>query len=282
MSVESVSDSEIGRRNVRPISLAGLTPSMADVPPPEFEWVSPSDLLVDESYQRNLSERSIKLIRQIIGSWDWRRFKPPICARTVRGLEVIDGQHTAVAAASHPDVTSIPVVVVRAAAREDRAQAFMGHNRDRLGITKMQLHFAAVAAGDEEAQTIDQVCARAGARILRTQPGNGVWKPGETVAVAAIGALISKRHAAKARQVIEVLVKAGCSPILASQIKAVDMLLHEKEYAGEVLPEDLVTAIIKTEATADQEAAVFAAAHKVPIWRALGVVWFRKARKRGR
>jgi hypothetical protein len=42
-----------------------------------------------------------------VANWDWRRFKPPVVARTATGLEVIDGQHTAIAAASHPDVLQI-------------------------------------------------------------------------------------------------------------------------------------------------------------------------------
>lgn len=272
----------IGLRSIRPIGLTGLEPAMAIVALPVFEWVPPSSLLVDEAYQRNLSERSIKLIRKIIENWDWRRFKPPVCARTSRGLEVIDGQHTAVSAASHPAIDQIPVMVVEAAEQADRASAFMGHNRDRLNITKMQLHYAAAAAGDEDAQTIDQVCARAGVRMLRSTPANGVFKPGDTIAVAAIGQLIRQRMPIKARQVLEILVQAGCAPVAAGQIKAVDALLHDAEYAGEVVADDLVSAILKLGSDADRQAAVFAATHKVPQWKALAITYFRKARRRGR
>lgn len=269
-------------RPIRPIGLSGLEPAMAVVATPVFEWADPSTLLVDEAYQRNLSERSIKLIRKIIENWDWRRFKPPVCARTSRGLEVIDGQHTSVAAASHPAIDQIPIMVVEAADLADRASAFMGHNRDRLNITKMQLHYAAAAAGDEDAQTIDQVCARAGVRMLKCTPANGVFKPGDTIAVAAIGQLISKRMPVRARQVLEILVQAGCAPVSAGQIKAVDLLLHDPEYAGEMVADDLVSVIVKLGSMADRDAAVFAATHKVPQWKALAITYFRKGRRRGR
>ncbi len=63
--------------------------------------VKPSTLLVDERYQRGLSERSIKLIRKIVSEWDWRAFKPPVVVDVGAGLEVIDGQHTAIGAATH-------------------------------------------------------------------------------------------------------------------------------------------------------------------------------------
>ena len=129
-------------RLVRALNLAGVEPHKAPGADPVFEWIDPKTLLVDEVYQRSLSDRSIVLIRKIVSQWDWRRFKPPICARTDAGLEVIDGQHTALAAATHPEVFDIPVMIVDAADQGARARAFVGHNRDRLGITPAQIHFA--------------------------------------------------------------------------------------------------------------------------------------------
>lgn len=270
------------RRAVRAISTAGIEPGIADVAPPVFRDVDPTSLLVDDTYQRNLSERSITLIRKIIGGWDWRRFKPPVCAETDRGLEVIDGQHTAIAAASHPAVTTIPVMVVVAADRADRAQSFIGHNRDRLNITPMQMHYAAAAAGDEEALTINQVCERAGVKVLKSPPGNGVYRPGDTVAVRAIGALINRRGAMRAREILQVLVEAKSAPVAAGQIKAVECLLHDPEFKGEIEPSGIVNALLILGSGADQEAAVFAATHNTPLWRSLAIVLFKKGRRRGR
>ena len=269
-------------RSVRAINLQGVEAAMADTSPPVFERVDPATLLVDDGYQRNLSERSIKLVRKICGGWDWRRFKPPVCARTDRGLEVIDGQHTAIAACSHPGVTEIPVMVVVAASRSDRAQSFIGHNRDRLNITPMQMHFAAAAAGDEDALDIEAVCARAGVRLLKATPGNGVWAVGETVAVKALGALIARRGVIKAREVLEVLVKGRAAPVTTGQIRAVDCLLHDAEYRDDIDADGVVNAMMKLGFMAEQEAGVFAATHKVPQWKALAIVLFRKGKRRAR
>lgn len=267
------------RRQVNAMPVPGVDPGTAPTEPPMFEWVAPGDLLVDETYQRNLSERSVALIRKIVRQWDWRRFKPPVVARSPYGLEVIDGQHTAIAAASHPSIERIPVMVVSAAEQSERAAAFVGHNRDRIALTSTQMHAAAVAAGDEDALTIAQVCQRAGVIVLKNPPGNGAFRPRETLAVASLRALINRRGAMKARQVLEVLAKAECAPVSASGIKAVEMLLFDKEYAGHVGADDLTTAIRGLGAAAEHEAKVFAAAHSVPLWRALGIVLFRRARR---
>jgi hypothetical protein len=200
-------------RTIKPLQLGDLQPADLHQALPEFRLVSPADLRVDDGYQRALSEKSVTLIRRIVAGWDWARFKPPVCAETDDGLEVIDGQHTAIAAATHPGIDTLPVIVVQAASQADRAKAFVGHNRDRLGITPMQVHFAALAAGDEDALTIAQVCERAGVRMLRSAPGGGVFQPRDTLAVAAIGALCNRRGAMGARKVLEVLAVANCAPI---------------------------------------------------------------------
>lgn len=269
-------------RPVRALQMGGVEPAMAEVARPTFEEIDPTSLLVDDAYQRNLSERSVTLIRKIVGAWDWRRFKPPVCARTDRGLEVIDGQHTAIAAASHPSIASIPVMVVAAEARADRAAAFIGHNRDRLQITQMQMHFAAAAGGDEDAQTINQVCERAGVKVLKSTPGNGVFKVGDTIAVRGIGALINRRGAMRAREVLQLLVEGRAAPVSAGQIKAVEALLHDPEFKGEIEPAAIVSAMLALGPDAAQQAAVFAATHGVPQWRGLAITLFRKGRRRGR
>lgn len=101
-------------RTIQPLDLPNLTPGGISSARPQFQWVAPTSLLVDEVYQRNLSRGSIELIRKIVARWDWNRFKPPVVAMTDEGLEVIDGQHTAIAAATHPEITEIPVMLAEA------------------------------------------------------------------------------------------------------------------------------------------------------------------------
>ena len=54
----------------------------------------------------------------------------------------------------------------------------------------------------------------------------------------------------------------------------------KREYQGQVEPADLTSALLAIGVgAADQEAKVFSVAHNVPIWRAFGVILFRKARR---
>lgn len=266
-------------RPITAINCAGLTPSTPSSSGPIFEWVNPADLLVNEAYQRDLAERSIKLIRRIVQGWDWTKFKPPVCSLGDDGMEVIDGQHTAIAAATHPRIDKIPVMIVETETVHDRAAAFIGQNMDRLGVTKMQLHKAAVAAGDEDALTIEQVCGRAGVTLHASRPHR--WKVGDSMAVAAIGALISRRHAAGARRVLDVLVQAEAAPVTANAIRAAEMILFDPDYA-DADEDNLADTIRGLGAAAEREAATHALAHRIPVWRALGIVWFRKCRKKRR
>ncbi|WP_374322878.1 DUF6551 family protein [Brevundimonas sp.] len=265
-----------GLRPIEPINSAGLAPTTPSTTGPIFEWVDPASLLVNETYQRDLSERSVKLIRRIIEGWNWTKFKPPVCSLGDHGLEVIDGQHTAIAAATHPHVAQIPVMIVETETVQDRASAFIGQNTTRLGITKMQLHRAAVAAGDEDALTIEQVCQRSGVRLLMAKPHR--WKVGDSVAVQAVGALIDRRGAMGARKVMELLVRADAAPVTQAGLKAVEMILFDPEYA-DADQDHLHEAIRTMGEAAEREAATFAAAHRVALWKALGIVWFRKCRK---
>lgn len=266
-------------RAIKALQLPDVTPADAAGDAPTFEWVDPTALLVDGDYQRSLSDRSVNLIRKIVANWDWTRFKPPVVAKGPEGLEVIDGQHTAIAGATHPTLTSIPVMVVVAPERQARASAFVGHNRDRLAITSTQLHFSSVAAGDEDAMTVQQVCERAKVTILRLPPATGRFKVGETMSVAAIRGICNRRGAMGARIILETLVQGQCAPVTVTHIRAVEALLHEREYKGQVEAADIVTTLLRMGVDAQREAAVFATAHSIPQWRALAVVLFKETRR---
>src|SRR5689334_15390291 len=101
-------------RPIKPIPLIGL--ELEDIPssPPDFDWADPQTLLVEAEYQRDLSRRSIELIRKIAGQFDWLHTKPPVCARGAGGrLCLVDGQHTAIAAASR-GLKKIPIMIIDA------------------------------------------------------------------------------------------------------------------------------------------------------------------------
>ena len=267
------------KRVVARLDLPDITPGTPPTAAPELIWAAPGDLLVDEVYQRDLSDASLKLIRRIVENWDWRRFKPPVTARTADGLEVIDGQHSAIAAATHGGIAQIPVVVVDAVEQVDRAQAFLGHNRDRLGITPAQMYAAALAAGDEDALLIGRVCAAADVTVLRVPAANGAYKPRALIAVAAVRTLVTTLPEPDAVWVLRTLADGGLAPIAAHQIRALTHLISEEDFAEvdrDSLARAVTTAPIKT---AEKEAKEHAAVHHVPAWRGLAGVWFKAARK---
>lgn len=270
------------KRPIAAIKLHEVTPGgIAMTATPVFEWMDPATLLVDSSYQRGLSERSYRLIRKIVEAWDWKRFRPPVVAMTPDGPEVIDGQHTAIAAVCHPMVDKIPVMLISAEEMAERADAFIGLNKDRIAMTPTQMHHAATAAGDEDALTVAQVCQRAGVRVLRLPPGNGSFKVGDTLAVGAIYKLINRRGAMRARQLLQALVEAKLAPVSVSEIRAAETLIYEEEYAGNITLEDITTIALKLGSAAMSSAKLFAATHNIALFKALAVVWY-KEKPRGR
>ena len=175
----------------------------------------------------------------------------------------------------------MPVMVVQAASQADRARAFVGHNRDRLNVTTHQVFFAELAAGDETARTIAQVCERAGVKLLKYPPQYGRFGVGESLAIGAIRSLVAKLGAMRARVVLQSLVAAKCAPVGADFIKAASELLYGPEYRG-LLGEERLSEIVRGFAGAiPDEAVQFAASRKLPIWRALVVVIANKGGRRG-
>ena len=227
----------------------------------------------------------MSLIRRIVATWDWSRFKPPVCARSDDGsLYVIDGQHTATAAASHGGIPVIPVMVVSVDAVADRAKAFIGHNRDRLAITPMQMHYSALAAGDEVAVAIDEACQRSGARIRRAPPPNGVYEAGDILAVGAVGDVVKRKGKVGGARVLGLLMEAKRAPISANEIKAVAALLFDEEYRDAFDVEDLA-ALIRSksvDAWAGHAEATVRKGLKMPLWRAVSIAWFKAVPKRRR
>jgi hypothetical protein len=266
-------------RPITPIALTDIKPGGTPRAQPIFEYVDPGTLLVDEDYQRDISKRSLRLIRRIITNWDWSRFKTPVAVLTDAGLELIDGQCTSIAACSHPDIDKIPVMVVEVPEQSERAAAFIGHNKDRISVNATQLHVAAIVAGDLGAAAVQRVCAEAGVKILRATVGVGRYKPAETVSISTIGILIKSRGEITAVRVMCCLARAQLAPIGTVHIKAVDYLLNTDEYSKQIKIETLVETIQFMGVKAEQQAAVFRAAHPtIPVWQALGIVWFRNRR----
>lgn len=271
-------------RPITPINIAGLDIGAPENVEPICELVDPASLFVDPSYQRNISERGLRRIRQMIEAWDWNRFSPPSCSfaehdgQTV--LKVFDGQHTSIAAASHPGIAQIPVMIHEARETAKQAAAFVGQNTGRLAVSKLQIHQAGLVAGDPEALTLNAVCERANVRMLAMPPSRGIYKPRDTVAVAAIETVISRCGVEKAVEIMTVASDGKLVPITADHIRAVEYLMTNEDYCEAFEPADLSTAIELAGRELEKEAKLFASGQGVPYWKGLAVQWFKKCRMR--
>lgn len=224
-----------------------LKPNRVLAARPEVRIVDPTTLRVEPRYQRDLSGKSIKLIRKIVENWDWAKFKPPVCAETIEGLFVIDGQHTAIAAASHVDIKEIPVLVVSADRVEKRAEAFVSHNRDRLAMSPLQVFHAEVAAGKHEAFTILKTASAAGCDIPRFIPPKGEGKPGLATAITAFQRILKTDGEATLLRIFKIARLAGVAPIASTLAYGLQILLKGQPFAAAAaLPDDEIAAAIRS------------------------------------
>jgi hypothetical protein len=247
---------------------------------PVIEWGDPTSLYVDETYQRTIGEKGLRLITRVSGGqWSWRKFKLPVVTIAPGGERVLlDGQHTATMAVTR-GIRSIPWLLVKTRGQADQADAFVGQNSDRTAVSTLQQHKALVAAGNEEALTIEQVCQRAGVTLCGTQ--KAVWAENDTIALGSIRKIVNRRYAVGAGRVLRILVAAQLAPISADHIKAVEALLFNAEFKDAVKDERITEALQGASGIKlMDEAKVFAARHRVRTWEGLVSVLYQAATKR--
>jgi len=259
-------------RPIKPMSFPDLAPSQALGEKPVLKWVETTSLLVDGTYQRDLSERSIRLIRRMIEGFAWNRLKPPIVVKAgPASFHIVDGQHTAIVAATLK-IPQIPVFVVQADTLDERARAFVGHNSDRIVVSPFDIYRALLASGDPDAVDVDAVCKRAGVRIRLISPSSAVAE-GDTAAVGLIRAMVKRRGPMLARMVLQCLVKAKRAPITAAEILATERIVCEDRRGVDL---DALTAVIRIEGTDGlNKAHAKARQNRTPLWRELANRWLR-------
>lgn len=209
---------------LRPIKAVTLPPNAKRATEfgerPKPLWISPTSLFVDDEYQRDLNRRSMALIAKIVAGFAWSKIDPPVVVRERGKLHVIDGQHTAIAAATL-GVPKILVVEVVAASGFERADAFVSHNRDHLVMTSIDVYRAQLGGKHPDAVRIARVCTDAGVRI-KVISHAVVPKLGDSAAISVITRIVAKRGPAQATRVLEALVKAGRAPVSSAEIVAAD------------------------------------------------------------
>ncbi|WP_257540579.1 DUF6551 family protein [Sphingobium sp. CFD-1] len=165
--------------------------------PPSIEMRPPSELSLDDSYQRATdSSTSQTLIRKIAHNWDWRMCLPLVVSKRDDGtLWVIDGQHRLAAATLRGDIQYLPCCVAVYGSVADEAAMFVAMNRTRKAMNRLDDFHAATASGDSEALEIAKLITDAGFTVSR-RTGSQSWVPGEVAFTSAI-AKVLRKHGAK-------------------------------------------------------------------------------------
>ena len=162
----------------------------------------------------------------------------------------------------------------------DRAAAFVSHATNRLQATAVQIHRAALTAGDQEAVALDAVCRAAGVELLPFPPSGSVpYQPRQTVAVVGLRRLIEKRGAERATGILGCLAAAEVAPISGDLIRLAETLLCDEAYAGGFDAETLAVALRSLTAKTHADARELAIAQRLPAWRALAAVLYRNRTK---
>lgn len=164
--------------------------------PPSVENRHPSELRLDDSYQRSTDNgASQALIKRIATGWDWRMCLPLVVSKRDDGsLWVIDGQHRLAAAILRGDIQFLPCCVGVYGSVADEAAMFVAMNRARKPMNRLDDFHAAIASGDEEAITIATLITDAGLSVSR-KTGSQSWQPGDVAFTGAISRMLRKHGA---------------------------------------------------------------------------------------
>lgn len=160
-------------------------------PKPGMAWLALDKLLVDERYQRQILRQGITHVNRLARSFVWCKFQPLTVAPSTEHkgrFAVVDGQHRLAAARRHPKITEVPCYIVAADDVAAQAMTFVGVNKDRIGVTRLNVFWASVAAGDVEAVRIKALCDRSKVKIART--ALPVLPPCTTTATGALAKLL--------------------------------------------------------------------------------------------
>ena len=211
---------------------------------PRMEWLALDTLVINDEYQRSLSEKSVRAIRRMVANFDWARLKALSVVDVGDGkFEVIDGQHTAIAAASHGGIDAVPCLIAPMRSLQARAGDFVGINRDRVSMTPMQVFWAEVAAEDEIAVEVLRGVELGGGRLLTGPPAFGRYKVGDVIAIGALKSLAKNGGPAWVKRAVSVCVEATLAPISANILKAMMLLLWEGRHAGQITDDQIIAVL---------------------------------------
>jgi hypothetical protein len=172
-------------KTLNPTQVASPQSKFSPGPAPMLTWISVEELVVDDTYQREVGRRGRSNVEYIAEHFDWSKFAPVIVAPVEGGLyAIVDGQHRTTAALLR-GIDKVPCQVVQAD-RAQQAAAYAAVNGNITKTTPQQLFHAKLAAGDQCARELAEICASGGVEILRRSVVQASMKVGQTQAVGAL------------------------------------------------------------------------------------------------
>lgn len=227
---------------IQPIRLGQLTP--ATLPPrPTLRWVPIDALRINRAYQRSMSERSVRLVRRMVERFDFARLKALSVLDLGDGTyEVLDGQHTAIAAMTHGGVHQLPCLISASRTTAEAAAAFVDLNRDRVSLTALQIFWAEVAAGDEVACDVAKGVEKGGGRIPKVQTAAGYHQVGDVTSLGTLKKIAMEGGWPYVRRVVDLGVRSKLKPITRDMLVAFDDLLWGK-HAGKLTDTEIVDCV---------------------------------------
>lgn len=156
---------------------------MGDVPLMGFIMID--KLVIDDRYQRELTETGRRQIVRIAQAFDWAKFTAvDVAAVPGRRYAIIDGQHR-VHAALAVGIDRVPCRISNLSPSQ-QAAAFAAINGQVTAVTIWNIYRAALVAGDAWAIASRDVCESAGCELMTCNASTAHKKPGEIYAVGFI------------------------------------------------------------------------------------------------
>jgi hypothetical protein len=152
---------------------------------PVLDWLRVVDFVVDPTYHGSIAGKARRNVNRIAKGFSWVYFAPLVVTPAAEGkFIIIDGLQRATAAAL-VGFERVPCQIV-IADRDKQAEAFKAINRSTGPVSRMALHAAAHAAGDDSAVLLAKLCARAEVELLHYPVPVDRQSGGQTMAVGAI------------------------------------------------------------------------------------------------
>lgn len=203
---------------------------------PEYAYVDPRSLFVDETYQRPLS---MDRVWEIATDFNWFLFDPLwLGRRTDDRLYVVDGRHRLAAALiiGYDKVGDVPAQIRRTTGVEEEAKIFVDLQEKRREITTAQRFAAKLIFKDSTAVNLQRLLSKHGFKVPTESWGNSstVSKQNEITAIGTLEQIYKQGGSERVSDLLQILRLAwdGFPPSTRSDMmRALNNLLARSSLA---------------------------------------------------